>query len=623
MVTSCNFLDVIPSGKATEDDLFKTHIQADNFAASLYYYMPNRFHFQNSVEMCGGGDIVSSFYGSVYYFKWKSLVYDNMETPSNTYLAMWSTTCDKASGATSYNVWGGIRNAYLLLENADGVADATEEQKSRWKGEAYWNIAYMHQTLLEYYGPIVLVDHYIGLQEDINYERSTYLECVQFISDMYDLAAQYLPAKQTSNYLGRATKTTAKALKARVWMAAASPLINGNSEWYGPDFAKADGTPLIPQTYDKNLWKKAMEAAEDAIKQGEADGFTLYAPSKSAENFDKGYENYRAAFLGQDAASFFNENEYLFVFANQSTVSYNIKNMGPRMLPSYNNQGWRGYFVPTWEAVQCFLSKNGLPIHMDPETKAAAEDPTQLVEAPGFPGEQTSILHVNREPRFYASVGYDRGSYDLDNSTFMLKCRRGEPQQWDGNTGNEYQTCTGYYIKKWIDKSNYYNKDANSFTYHKFAYPYIRMAEPYMDYVEASIQYNDGKIDAKALGYLNKVRNRAGLPNFEDAWVNNSTLKALPEGKVLLDAILRERLSEFIFEGRWHHDLRRYKAVHEVLDHKTISWNLAGTNAKDFYQLTEAHENQIRTFQAPKNYWLAIPQEQLTVNPKLIQNPGY
>ena len=52
MATSCNFLDVIPSGKATEDDLFKTHVQADNFAASLYYYMPNRWYFQSSLEMC-------------------------------------------------------------------------------------------------------------------------------------------------------------------------------------------------------------------------------------------------------------------------------------------------------------------------------------------------------------------------------------------------------------------------------------------------------------------------------------------------------------------------------------------------------------------------------------------
>ena len=40
---SCNFLDVIPEGKPTIDDLYKTHIQADEFASSLYWYMPNRF----------------------------------------------------------------------------------------------------------------------------------------------------------------------------------------------------------------------------------------------------------------------------------------------------------------------------------------------------------------------------------------------------------------------------------------------------------------------------------------------------------------------------------------------------------------------------------------------------
>ena len=622
MVTSCNFLDVIPSGKATEADLFKTHIQADNFAATLYYYMPNRFHFQNSIEMCGGGDIVSSFYGSVYYFKWKSLVYDNLETPSNTYFAMWSTTCDKASGATSYNVWGGIRNAYLLLENADKVADATEEQKSMWKGEAYWNIAYMHQTLLEYYGPIVLVDHLLGLQEDINYERKPYLECVQFISDMYDKAAKYLPARQTTQYLGRATKASAKALKSRLWMYAASPLINGNSEQFS-NFTNNDGTHLIPQEYNKELWMTAMNAAKDAIQQIENDGWALYAPSKDADDFQRGYTNYRAAFLGQDAASFFNENEYLFVFANQSTVSYNIKNMAPRtQVTSYTNQGWRGYFVPTFEAVESFLSVNGLPMHMDPLTNDAIADPTQLADAPGFPGEKTSVLHINREPRFYASVGYDRGPYELDNTSFMIKGRRGEPQQWDGNTGNEYQTCTGYYIKKWVDKMNYWNKDANTLTSHKFAYPYIRIAEPYMDFVEAYVQYY-GKIDGEALTYINKIRNRAGLPNFETAWTEHSTIKKLPEGKVLLDAVLRERLSEFIFEGRWHHDLRRYKYVQELLDHKSISWNLAGKTAEDFYQKTEAHETQIRTFQAPKNYWLAIPQEQLTINNNLVQNPGY
>lgn len=99
----------------------------------------------------------------------------------------------------------------------------------------------------------------------------------------------------------------------------------------------------------------------------------------------------------------------------------------------------------------------------------------------------------------------------------MLKCRRGEEQQNDGNTGNEYQGCTGYYVKKWIHKSNNFDNTSKTFTYHKFAFPYIRFAEPYLDFVEAYVQYY-GKIDGEALTYINKVRNRAGLPDFEDSW---------------------------------------------------------------------------------------------------------
>lgn len=621
MLTSCNFLDVIPSGKATQDDLFKTHVQADNFAASLYYYMPNRWYFQSSLEMCGGGDMVSSFYGDVSYFKWKSLIYNNQETPSNTYVAMWSTTCDKGSSAVSYNTWGGIRNAYLLLENIDKVPDATDIERDRWRGEAYWNIAYMHHTLLEYYGPIIIVDHLIGLEEEINTERRPYLECVQFISDMYDKAANYLPTSHSSNFLGRATKTTALALKSRLWLHAASPVINGNTEWYS-DFKNNDGTPLMPLEYNKELWKTAMDAAEAAIQQGVNDGFKLYAPSQKTDLAEKGYENYRAAFLGGDANAFYNEWEHLFCYAAQGNISYNVRNMAPRTGWGnvYNREGWRGYFVPTFEAVECFLSKNGLPMHVDPETKEDFNNPTKLVDSPDYPGEKTSVWHINREPRFYASIGFDRGAYDLNGKTFMLQCRRGEEQQNDGNTGNEYQSCTGYYVKKWVHKSNNYDNTAKAHTYHKFAFPYIRFAEPYMDYVEAYVQYY-GKLDGKALTYINEIRNRAGLPNFEESW---AIVGGVPTDKsVLLDAVLRERLSEFIFEGRWHYDLRRYKVVHELLDHKSRSWNLAGKTAEEFYQLSEAYENQERTFTAPKNYWLAIPQEQLTINPNLVQNPGY
>ena len=556
-------------------------VQTDEFASSLYWYMPNRFYFQSSLEICGG-DMMSGFYGSVQYFKWKSMVYNNYETPSNTYVAMWSQSAIKypAGALVDYRMWEGIRNAYNLIANADRVPDATEAEKNLWKGEGYWAIAYLHQTLLEYYGPIILVKHELSTDEDLNVPRSTFLECTQFISDMYDEAAKYLPETHDNLYWGRATKTLAKALKARAWLYAASPQVNGNSEWYG-DFVNPDGTHLISQTYDKELWKKAMDAAEEAILQGEADGFGLYeADDQGTNDFERGYNNYRAAFVGNDGSSmFYNNIEHLFSYNNQGNISYNTKNMAPRIgYSSYSSNGFRGYFVPTFDAVEVFLSKNGLPMDVDPETK------------------------------------------DLDLYSIAPGDNRGEEQQNDGNTSNEYQSCTGYYVKKWVSKADSYTVSSKSFTYNKYSYPYIRFAEVYLDYAEAEAEYT-GTLSEKGLRYLNKVRNRAGLPNFEVSWAR---VGGTPTGQTLIDAIRRERMCEFVFEGRWYFDLRRWKLAGDYIQRTPKSWNLAGRTTEEFYQLTDVYEGaQVRTFETPRNYWMAIPQDQININPNLVQNPGY
>ena len=615
-LASCNFLDVIPEGKATIDDLYKTHIQTDKFACSLYWYMPNRYHFQSSLEICSG-DMMSGFFGSVRYFKWKSIVYNNYEIPSNTYVAMWSqgATSYPSGALTDYRIWEGIRNAYNLIDNADKVPDATDEEKNMWKGEAYWAIAYLHQTLLEYYGPVILVTHELSQDENLNVPRSTYLECTQFISDMYDEAAKYLPEVQDPLYYGRATKTLAKSLKARAWLFAASPQMNGNTEWYS-DFTNPDGTHLISQTYDKELWKKAMDAAEEAIAQGEADGFKLFESSDKGESeLERGYNNYRAAFIGNDGSSqFYNNEEHLFSYNNQGNISYNAKNMAPRVgYSSYSADGFRGYFVPTLAAAQIYLSEDGLPMDVDPDTKNL--DLYKLDDE----GE-TVLLHHNREPRFYASIGYDRGEYDINGKTIVLKCRRGEEQQNDGNTTNEYQSCTGYYVKKWISKSDSYTVSSKSFTYNKISYPYIRFAEPYLNYAEAEAEYT-GTLSAKGLAYLNKVRNRAGLPNFEVSWAK---VGGMPTGDELVKVIRQERMIEFMFEGRWYHDLRRWKIAGDYMGKSAQGWNLAGKTAEDFYKVTDVYEGaQVITFETPRNYWLAIPQDQININPNLVQNPGY
>lgn len=622
-VLSCDFLDVVPSGKATPDDLFKTKIQADDFVASLYSttYLPNRYNTQSAIDIAAGGDMMSSFYGSVRYFKWKSFVYDNLETPSNTYYAFYSQTASSyPSGYTSCRIYEGIRNAFRVLENADKVSDATAEQKDMWKGEAYWAIAYAHQTLLEYYGPVTIVDHTISLNDNSTDPRDTYMDCVQFISDMYDKAAELLPARQEPQYYGRATRTLVKLLKSRLWLTAASPMVNGNTEWYS-NFVNPDGTHLMPQTYDKELWKKAMDAAEDAIITGEADGFGLYTSSAGGDDdFTRGYNNYRDAFTGGPSSSaFFNDKEILLGVVS---TEYNMKNMAARMNnlkePSslkYNRDGFRGYFVPTMDAVECYLSENGLPMDVDPETK---DIDLYSVDKKA----ETAKLHLKREPRFYASIGYDRGTYDINGEEIILKCHKGEPQQNDGNLTNEYQTCTGYYVKKWINRSDTYNASSNTFGFNKYYYPYVRFAEAYLNYAEAEAEYT-GSLSAKGQEYLNKVRNRAGLPDFETSWTM-PRVGGVPTGTTLVNAIRQERMAEFCLEGRWFHDLRRWKTIENVLGKTPKCWNLDGATTEEFYQIKEVYEgSQVRTFSVPRNIWLSIPQDQININPNLVQNPGY
>ncbi len=620
LAVSCNFLDVVPEGKATVSDLFKTHVQADEFVASLYssHYLPSRNNSQAGMDLAGGGDIMSSFYGSVRYFTWKSLVYDNTETPSNTYQAIWSQ--DAASyptGVRKYYVWECIRNAYIVLQHADNVSDATQAQKDAWKGEAYFLIGYCHQTMLEYYGPCPIIKELTSTSYSDKQPRQPYITVTQFISDMYNEAAKLLPSKRDASYLGRATKVLALTLKARAWLTAASPLINGNSEWYG-NLKNPDGTNLIPTTYDKELWKKAMDAAQEAITEGEHSGYGLYQMSNASSDFQRGFEDYRAAFIGADgSSSSFNSKEILMGIVQSE---YSMKNIAARRNRyvegrgyPYNRDGFRGYFVPTFAAVANYLSVNGLPMDVDPLTK-------NLNLYSVAPGDSTALIHRNREPRFYASIGFDRGEYDADNETFILHMRHGEPNQNDMNVKNEYQSCTGYYCRKWIGKADTYNYDKKQFGHNEFEWPYVRFTEAYLDYAEAEAEYL-GSLSAIGLKYLNIVRHRAGLPNFEDSW---ALVGGTPTGETLVNAIRQERMSEFCLEGRWYFDVRRWKIADDVLAKTPKAWNLAGETQEDFYKVVDVYEgDHIRTFSSPKNIWLSVPQDQININGNLVQNPGY
>ena len=46
MMASCDFLDVVPQGTATVDDIYRTQYQAEGMVLSCYANIPNYFHPQ-------------------------------------------------------------------------------------------------------------------------------------------------------------------------------------------------------------------------------------------------------------------------------------------------------------------------------------------------------------------------------------------------------------------------------------------------------------------------------------------------------------------------------------------------------------------------------------------------
>ena len=94
--------------------------------------------------------------------------------------------------------------------------------------------------------------------------------------------------KRDNLNIARPTKGAALAVRAKVFLYAASPLVNGNTEM--ADFTNKDGQQLIPQEYDEEKWAKAAAAAKDMIEYSEASGlYKLYTFEKRPVSTDEAY----------------------------------------------------------------------------------------------------------------------------------------------------------------------------------------------------------------------------------------------------------------------------------------------------------------------------------------------
>jgi hypothetical protein len=147
--------------------------------------------------------------------------------------------------------------------------------------EARFLRAWYYFILLEHYGGVPLIGNALyDYTQTIPTKRSTFDQCVTYITTQCDTAAQVLPLVQNGLTYGRASGGACLALKARVLLYAASPLFNEpgstpNGNKAPADIASAAVRPLVGYpSYDATRWATAEAAAAAVINSNAYQLFT-------------------------------------------------------------------------------------------------------------------------------------------------------------------------------------------------------------------------------------------------------------------------------------------------------------------------------------------------------------
>ena len=623
-LASCNFLDIVPDENATKEDTYSDKEKTEDYLYSCYSYLPQCNIAQSSLDFFTGDEVVTAFEHETF-----------AAFPKGNYTA--------ASPVISYwnSFFQGIRQCYMFLEAVDKTPGLDEDKKIDYKAQAQFLIAYYHYLLARCYGPIILIKETpdINTTVDSYAHRTPYDECVQWICDKLDAAAADLPERRDQIQYGLATSVAAKAVKAKMLLYAASPLFNERAPELFKNLRDPDnGTQLMPTAYDANKWVKAREAIKEAIDIAEQNGYHLY---NKQDRFigEAGKNQYPAAgpvrCLRLMALDYQEVNPEVLLPETRKEGWYGVLS---KSLP-YSASGWAWNGVcPTWAMLNRFYTKNGLPWDEDPEYKNV--DKLQIVaidsahQDQGQLGKQTIAFNLDREPRYYAWIAFQGGYYEVQNDPsnpaytmsngqkntsdtrlvcdFVLggNCSLGTPTV--KRTGN--YSPGGYLNKKFVSPNTAVSARGGG-SREWMPFPVIRLADLYLAYAEACVETGDL---TTAKTYLNKVRQRAGIPDVETSWARVGA--TLDQAK-LRQIVRQERMAEFYLECQNFWDMRRWMLAEQYFGTKAKGLNINATNMTEFAEL---HEIQYeRKFEAPTQYLLPIPIDDINKNPHLVNNPGY
>lgn len=643
MLNSCNYLDINPyiNDMLSLDSVFSSSDKLKRYLYGAAGHLPNE------------GNMYGSSFGPFETAVDEAFVSYKKDEFAGSYFALGEVT----EFSNYYNMWPayykGIRKANNIITRINECHDMDDFEKREVLGMACFLKGYLGMHLLQLYGPFVILPEkplpVNAPTDEISYPRGTYDECVDHICEMMDKAEELLPDSWATDFQTRPTKYAAMAVKSRVRLYQASPWYNGNSYYQG--WKTADGKNFIAQEYSEEKW--AMAAAEakriilsgnfslNTIKRNEVDmPFPTYPEIMNADFPDGARDidpflSYNEIFTGEIRPE--QNPEVIYLSGNVTRLD---------LVFPLNMGGWNSLNIPQ-KIVDAYYMRNGKDINeatadypynlqfMTPGTWSTT--PSQVYEefsngSTADGGDTYKIggyingMFLNREARFYANIGFNGRYFAASSSTSAMTPTNVLNWYYNGKmevgSNPEDKNMTGYTCVKYLHPDDV-NRNG---TVKNKPFMAFRYAEILLNYVEAINHLNkaytigDVAVDRnkeEIVKYFNMIRFRAGLPGI--------TLQDANDPSYIEKLIKRERMIEFMHEGRRYHDLRRWGDA-ETEESKPLMGLDLTANANQWQKfhsvvpLTHAYAKRVFS---KKMYFYPIPRSAMEQNPKLIQNYGW
>jgi hypothetical protein len=567
---SGSFLDQTSTTNLNLTTVFTDSSRTEGFLANIYAsigFAVSASRFSGNGIVCGGLDAAC----------------DESE-PSHTFAtdASGFATGTINAGTVSddpYNTcYTQIRAVNQLMANIH-LTKMLASNKAELVAEARFLRAWYYFILVEHYGGVPLVGNNLyTYATPINVTRSSYSDCVNYITSQCDSAAAVLPLTQGGLNWGRASGGACMALKARMLLYAASPLFNGTTlpADAGPSSSGAVDPSLVGYpTADPTRWQLAENAAQAVIATG---AYTLNTVN-----------TYQTSTPGYGFQGLFPQRvntEYIFQLMRPSN-----SDLEDLFLPP-SRSGANGAF-PYQGMVDAFPMSNGLLI----------TDPTS--------GYDPTHPYDNRDPRLNYSIIHDQTVLNVRTGNGLIS-GQAPVDIYLGNGNNQNPdavhlgTVTGYYCNKMLDPSAL---AATIAFLSNRCIPLIRYAEILLDYAEAANEYEGPTTNV--YNAMQAVRQRAGLNPYQ-----------LPAGLTqaqMRTYIQNERRIELAYEGHRFFDVRRWKIAPQTENIQAMGMEVDDNGTAVTYNPFNVTKHNFR----PAMYLWPFPISETGKSKSLIQNPGY